>query len=259
MLAKAYDGAEAKYETYCPTSGDAESVRIHLSRCSDDLLASMQPGGGPMPDYVAQVAACGQSLSTCTVERNSCAASLSVAIAGSASAGEVLLGRTFTSAAGIAVAGTMPNVGSLAIVPGAVVLGIPAGFHDGSGTVGRATAGNYLLQTGQTTTYGANSDGAMRRGEARDWRIPNLEELESLRNLEGAGLATFAAFDAGCASGGSAASCSCTRPNPYWTSSSSRGYPGYAWYVFFNQGYVDFGNNAFAYPARAVRGGSPPG
>ncbi|MBU6283626.1 DUF1566 domain-containing protein [bacterium] len=89
-----------------------------------------------------------------------------------------------------------------------------------------------------------------------DWRIPNLEELESIRKVGAIGaLAGFEAFDTGCAPGCTVTSCSCTRPAPYWTSSTYRAFPYDAWTVEFRGGSVEAFDKTGRHLLRAVRGG----
>lgn len=55
---------------------------------------------------------------------------------GDAVASDVLTGKTFSNAQGVGIAGTMPNNGAVtATVAGGQSYTIPAGYHDGSGTV----------------------------------------------------------------------------------------------------------------------------
>ncbi len=91
---------------------------------------------------------------------------------GNASAADVLGGKTFSNAGGPAT-GTMPNNRPMTITPGTAAKPIPAGYHNGSGTVAgdaNLVAGNILsgvsifdvtgtavparpLKTGQTKCY----------------------------------------------------------------------------------------------------------
>ena len=63
----------------------------------------------------------------------------SIQASGTAVAGEVLLGKTFSNAGG-AGTGSMPNRGALTLTPGTADQTIPAGYHNGSGTVVGDTA-----------------------------------------------------------------------------------------------------------------------
>lgn len=89
-----------------------------------------------------------------------------------------------------------------------------------------------------------------------DWRLPNLNELETLRNLEESGPATFAVFDAGCTAGCTVITCSCTSSDVYWSSSSYELGPTNAWGVFFEDGDTSPSEKTTANYVRAVRGGS---
>jgi len=89
-----------------------------------------------------------------------------------------------------------------------------------------------------------------------DWRIPNITELLSLVNYETWSPATFTAFDTDCTAGCTVTTCSCTFSNYYWSSSTPRFLPAYAWYVYFGNGYDYYANKFDDYSVRAVRGGS---
>jgi hypothetical protein len=77
-----------------------------------------------------------------------------------------------------------------------------------------------------------------------DWRLPNVNELESLVNREAANQATFLnaqGFDG-------------VRAYGYWSSSSSAGSPANAWIVIMNDGSVTNGpktNSVYVWPVRA--------
>ena len=89
-----------------------------------------------------------------------------------------------------------------------------------------------------------------------DWRVPNLEELESIRNMDTYAPSAFPAFHAGCTAGCTVTSCSCTVSSGYWTSSTYQVTPDYAWYASFYAGSAGIDAKASGYYVRAVRGGS---
>jgi hypothetical protein len=105
-----------------------------------------------------------------------------------------------------------------------------------------------------------------------DWRIPNVRELQSIADYETeesvAGPTVNVVFHnaAGCPGCADvrAASCSCTASSNsitsstafYWSSTTFRFTPGYAWGVFFDVGFVfDRGVKSTTAHVRAVRGG----
>ena len=88
-----------------------------------------------------------------------------------------------------------------------------------------------------------------------DWRVPNLNELESIRNLQNYDPAVSAAFNTGCTPGCTVTSCSCTPPFIHLSSSSNAGSPNSVWFVDFSGGFGDANFKMYAGRVRAVRGG----
>jgi len=88
-----------------------------------------------------------------------------------------------------------------------------------------------------------------------DWRLPNRFELDSLVNLGASGPAAFSVFATGCSASCTVQTCSCTRPDYHWTSSSYLAAPQYAWTVYFSAGDAQSGIKTAGYYVRAVRGG----
>ncbi|MFM7144625.1 MAG: DUF1566 domain-containing protein, partial [Alphaproteobacteria bacterium] len=68
--------------------------------------------------------------------------------------------------------------------------------------------------------------------------------------------ATFAPFDTGCRPGCTVTTCSCTRSDYYWSSSTAQFNPSYAWYVPFYYGSDYYATKTNGFYVRAVRGGS---
>lgn len=94
-----------------------------------------------------------------------------------------------------------------------------------------------------------------------DWRIPNAKELQSIVDYEipYPGPTVNAAFHkpatcTGCTDV-TAPTCSCTASGDYWSSTTYRDLPGYAWFVLFNAGYVFASDKSSGIGVRAVRGG----
>jgi len=100
-----------------------------------------------------------------------------------------------------------------------------------------------------------------------DWRIPNVKELQSIADYETEDSVPGPALNAvfhnatGCAGCTDVrlTSCSCNASSPttfYWSSTTFRFTPGYAWGVYFDVGFVpDRGVKSFTGYVRAVRGG----
>ena len=90
----------------------------------------------------------------------------------------------------------------------------------------------------------------------RDWRLPNVNELETLRDLGNVNPAISAPFNTGCQLGCSVLACSCTAASYYWSSSTYAIDPTQALAVFFGGGFVFPAAKTSKYHVRAVRGGS---
>jgi len=94
-----------------------------------------------------------------------------------------------------------------------------------------------------------------------DWRIPNVNELQSILNYQNVGPAVSSAFNTSCAAGCTVTTCSCTlgtlAAGVYASSSTSAFGSGGAWIVYFFDGIVGGGDkNDVLYSVRAVRDGS---
>ncbi len=87
-----------------------------------------------------------------------------------------------------------------------------------------------------------------------DWRLPNVNELQSLANYGTFNPGTHAAFQSSCTA--SCTTCSCTQSSNYWTATTPQTNPSYAWFVEFNEGYVGTLGKANHVYVRAVRSGS---
>lgn len=81
----------------------------------------------------------------------------SIEASGTATAGQVLAGQTFSNASGAAT-GSMPNVGAQTITPGTIAQPIIQGYHNGLGTVqGDANLAPGNIKTG-ATIFGVAGD-----------------------------------------------------------------------------------------------------
>ena len=88
-----------------------------------------------------------------------------------------------------------------------------------------------------------------------DWRVPNVQELQSIVDYEGIGGSIAPAFNTGCIGGCTVLTCSCTALGVHWSSSTQALIPNLAWIVFFNNGGLENTNKVFNLSVRAVRGG----
>ena len=86
-----------------------------------------------------------------------------------------------------------------------------------------------------------------------DWRLPNANELHSLSNYGLNNPAVDAPFDSACAPACSVTTCSCTKPAPYWASTTYLSIPARAWTVNFAAGHLGPDIKTFTNSVRAVR------
>lgn len=95
-------------------------------------------------------------------------------------------------------------------------------------------------------------------GGRTDWRVPNVRELESLKNFGRYQPAITTVFHKDCASGCTSTNCSCTSfATPYWTSTTyqEQNLQLYAWAVSFSDGQTVASSKTTSFYVRAVAGG----
>jgi hypothetical protein len=275
--------AEGKGEGMCPGGdGDQTAISSFLDACTGSVAAALA-GDAPLPTDVqtcnTALTTCGGDLSTCNTNYTTCSGDLGTCnadyltclgdlstceaqpLAQPATSGQTLCYNTTGSV--IACAGTSQD--------GELQRGVARSFTDnGDGTITDNVTGlmweklsddgtihdwndAYTWANAFTKVSTLNSTSF---AGYDDWRVPNLVELETLRNLGAVDPATYSSFYTGCAPGCTVTTCSCTRSTNYWSSSTYADTPSYAWNVDFYDGdNVAPGKTTTNY-VRAVRSGS---
>jgi len=86
-----------------------------------------------------------------------------------------------------------------------------------------------------------------------DWRLPNVRELETLRDFNVAGPPVASIFREPCTAGGSVLEVSCYAASYYWSSTTWSGNLAVAWVVLFETGTTDASLKNTTRHVRAVR------
>ena len=144
-LTATFSNATAKYGASCPAIEPASEFDAYLTQCSDDTAAAA--AGAALPDYVAELSACNGDLAACDGDLATCDADLSSCDADLATCG----GDLATCSSDLATA-----EGDLATCEGDLA-------------ACEASSSTAVLKTGQTTSYGAGTDGAVQAGVARNY------------------------------------------------------------------------------------------
>ena len=229
--------ADTKGMGQCPSSATQAQIQTFITQCTDDVAAAL--GGAPLPVCQPPPLKTGQTTAY-----------------GTGSDGDLQKGasQSFTDNGD----GTITDT----------TTGLMWEKKDQSGLIhhwtntytwcGASCGTTYIMDGTITTVFLAALNGGSGFAGHTDWRIPNANELESIRNLQTFNPATYSAFNTGCAASCTVTTCSCTRGDDYWSSTNFQDAPGgYAWRVDFNIGALnsDF-DKLSLFHARAVRGGS---
>ena len=292
-LSTAYSKATTKYPGDCTVTEPSAEFDTYLTQCTDDAAAAA--AGAALPDYVGDLAACNADLTTCDGDLTTCTGDLATCSGDLATCTTDLTTTTadLTTCEGdLAACEALPPARLLKTgqttsygtgTDGDLQPGVAHGYVDnGDGTVTDTKTGlmwekksddgsihdkdntyswgmfspPYTMNGTAVTTFLATLNAGGGFAGHTDWRLPNLTELESIRNLQTFAPATFPAFNTACAPACTVLTCSCTVSSLYWSSSSSAGGPQNAWVVRFSDGFVSGGGKTGGSYVRAVRAGS---
>ncbi len=89
-----------------------------------------------------------------------------------------------------------------------------------------------------------------------DWRVPNVNELQSIASYGAVSPAVSAALSTACVADCTVLTCSCTPASNFWSSTTNQDNPIGAWSVGFADGSVYPFSKISENSVRAVRGGS---
>ncbi len=257
-LGAAFAKATGKYGVDCAASEPSSAFDAYLQQCTDDTAAAAAGaslGGG-----------CAADLATCESDLAICESSLLAPLLRTGQTTSYGAGSDGDLQKGVARAYVDHGDGTVTDTKTGLMWekkSDDGSIHDKDGiyTLGLTVPPYTMSGTAVTTFLAALNAGSGFAGHT-DWRLPNLTELESIRDLGTVGPAVSAVFNTGCGAGSggnpgcTVLTCSCTVPGSYWSSSTYAGPPDLAWEVLFGDGTVDSEFKDTESFVRAVRGGS---
>ena len=218
----------------CPSNGDQTRVIEHRYQASTDVAAALS--GGPLA---------GQAVPLKTGQTGCWNASgQPITCAGTGQDGELQTGtyRSYVDNGD----GTITDTATGLMWE---KLSDDTGIHDKDNVYTWANAFNYKIATLNQEAFAGH----------RDWRVPNVTELQSIIDYGTSGPAVSAAFNTGCVQWCTVLNCSCTlgaTTFSFWSSTAWRPQANYVMSVFFYNGVVDRTTAPTqAFHVRAVRGG----
>jgi hypothetical protein len=270
----------------CPSTGDQSAIQGAADTYTTNVATAL--AGGVLTDCPADLLSCQGGLTTCNGDLTTCGGDLTtcqadlttaqadlttcqgdLATCQAAPQGQRLkTGQTTcydTAGTVIACAGTGQD--------GDLQKGLALAYVDnGDGTITDTKTGlmwekqsddgsihdkdtTYTWANAFATKVAALNGGGGFAGYT-DWRVPNVNELQSIVNYGAVNPSVSPAFNTGCVASCTVTSCSCTRSSYYWSSTTYQGFPVFAWYVVFADGLVGYETKATNFYVRAVRGGS---
>ncbi len=265
----AWGKAETKYTSACPSSGDQSKVQ---RRVTGDAGAVTVELGGSSPTVLRRLPATGQTDSSTAGDDGGirAGAALNYVDNGDGTISDVTTDLMWEKKVALDFTGDAANLhdadncypwtGTCAVGGATCSVDGDCGANGPCNAVDcqslPAATGMTIFQWVAQVNRGAGFAGY------KDWRVPNVKELQSIVDYGEDDPAVDRAFNGtSCTTGGCAdlrsAACSCTHLEIYWSSTTDQSDPGVAWFVEFYTGGVI--NNGFKgtryYYVRAVRGG----
>lgn len=254
-------------------TADLVSISAGLTTCEQDMAVC----SNDLWTADTNLQTCNGTLTTCNGDLTTCNTDLTTTSTDLATCQQDLAACAAASGASLARTGQTAPYGTGS--DGAVQAGAARSFTDnGDGTITDHVTGlmwekkdeagaindkdnTYTWSTGTNnmdgtivTTFLATLNADAGFAGHTDWRLPNLYELESIRNLGALGPAAYDVFNVDCAGTCTVTTCSCTPASRYyWSSSTFQVSASSAWYVDSYAGAESTLAKTSARNARAVR------